>query len=178
MVYLIDTNKPYKNQVINVVSKEVIKYPYDYILVGSSNPEVCYDFIFPEKTTIFVHDKEADCISDEELENLKTHNVLYLDGEHNLQHLYHSASQRFRTLFPAEIMALTVNCLEKSIKKCLEIAVTAVDKKYLPAGSRVISISGESEHPDTAIVLEPSSSDRIIDTRIIKIICHPYHEEW
>ena len=178
MVYLINPKTPRLPQTVKAVEKELDKCKYEYLIVGALNPQVAQEFNFPGITTVFAHDAEGEKLTKEELESLKHLNIVYLDGQHNIQHMFHSASQRFKTLFPAEIMATTLCNVEKSVQKCIENAVTAVDKKIIPAGTRVISIAGETDVPDTAIVIDPSSSKRIIDTRIIKIICHLHHQEW
>lgn len=178
MVYLINPKAPTAIQVVNATRKELAAFDYKYIVIGGESPLLADSFLFPDIKTVFVHDADSESLSDQEIETLNNKGIEYIDGEHNLQNMYHSFSSHYRTIFPSEVMASTISFLEKSIQKCIEIAVTAVDRKIIPAGSRVISIAGENEEPDTAIVIEPSYNTRIIDSRIIKVVCHLFHKDW
>lgn len=178
MEYLVNPDKPKTEQVLKAIKSEVPDCNCEYIVVGAINHKIAEQFVSPGMKTVFVHDADSDRLSEDMIEELQRKNISYLDGEHNLRHLAHSLSSRYKTEFPSEVLASSVFKLEKSVQKCIEIAVTAVDKKGVPAGARLISVAGEGDEPDTAIVMEPSYSTRIIDTKIIKIICHLFHKDW
>ncbi len=178
MEYLVNPDKPKIEQVLKAIKKEQPNCKCKYLVVGAMDHKVAEQFVLPKMKTIFVHDADSVKVTDETIEELKKKNISYLDGEHNLGQLAHSLSGRYKTMFPSEILASSVYNLEKSVQKCIEIAVNAVDKKEVPAGTTIISVAGEGDEPDTAIVMEPSYSTRIIDTKIIKIICHLFHKDW
>ncbi len=182
MVCLINPAKPVIPQLLREVRKEVLMSQPGYIVIETDKPEIAEQFIFPGIETIVVLSPETQIISTDEpsqfKEKLEQKNIKVIKGKHLLQEAPHSSSQRYRTIFPVEIMAATLANLPESVKWSIENAVWAVDLKAIPPGSLVISIAGTDHIPDTAILLEPGISKNIIDTRIVKIICHPYRSEF
>ncbi|MBW6515945.1 MAG: hypothetical protein K0B81_04915 [Candidatus Cloacimonetes bacterium] len=182
MDYLLDPSQPILPQLLKEVEKEIgISHP-EYLIVASSKPELAESFLFPEITTLFVLSPEYQELSNDEFialqQDLENKNIKLLKGKHLINEAHHSSSQRYRTLFPMEVMAATLANLPESLKHCIENAVWAVDKKFIPTGSLVISIAGTNEIPDTAVLIEPKQSKNMIDSHILKIICHPYQEEF
>ncbi len=178
MVYILNPAKPLLPQVHTEISKELARVKPDCLVITSAKPDIAEEFLFPGLLTVLVLAPETGHITPEEFvklrEDLAKSGIRVIRGKHLLQEIYHSSSQRFRTLFPVEIMADTLKELPKGVKHCLESAVLAVDKQAVPAGSRVISIAGAGDIPDTAVLIEPKTSKNIIDSKILKIICHPY----
>lgn len=179
---MIDPAKPALPQVYKQVAREVDRSKPEYIVIATSEPEISEQFVFPDIQTIMVLSSDAEAINPaaykEMQQRLEERNIELLRGKHILKELYHSISQRYRTAFPVEVMAATIVGLPESLKHCLENAVLAVDHNKITPYSSVISIAGDNEIPDTAVLMEPSRSKNMIDSRIIKIICHPYRQEF
>ncbi len=174
MEYLVNTNNPIIPQVLKVLQRELEKESYQFLIVSATSPATATKFIFPGvKTIVFMENHEH-------LEKAESCNgqLIILPSKHPLKDIAHSSSHLFRSIFPSEIMALTLAGMEESIRKCVEIAVNAVDKNIISAGTRIIALAGMSTEPDTAIVIEPEETRKVIDTKILKILCRPYQQNF
>jgi hypothetical protein len=182
MVYLLDPVKPLLPQLQREVAKEVNQNRPEYIVITASEADIARQFSFPDLTTILVFfpDREEQKPVDFQRlkEDLERENIQAVRGQNIFNNLYHSRSGKFRTLFPAEIMAATTTGLPESVKHCIESAVLVVDLKLVPPRSRVLAIAGSDKVPDTALLVEPKESRNMLDTRIIKIICYPYQGDF
>lgn len=182
MVYLLDPAKPVIDQLLTEVTKVIEREKPQFIVLSSSEPGLAEKFLFSDVETLFVFtgestpDKQQECKAVRE--RLQAKGIKTIEGHPHLQEIYHSSSQRYRTTFPVEIMAATVQKLPLGIKTAVEIAVGAVDKGIIPIGSLVVSIAGEQAVPDTAILIQPKKSSNMIDSRILRIICRPYDREF
>jgi hypothetical protein len=61
----------------------------------------------------------------------------------------------------------------QGVKVCVEIAMMAADCGAVPLGKAVIAVAGSHAGADTAVVLTPSSSNRILDMKIHEILAKP-----
>lgn len=84
-----------------------------------------------------------------------------------------SLSTRLQGVYPLEIMAHTLRMFGQGTKVCVECATMAMDADELPFGSPVVALGGTSTGLDTAVVLTPSYSSSILDTKIHEILCKP-----
>lgn len=82
-------------------------------------------------------------------------------------------STKLHGVYPLEIMAYTLRMFGQGTKVCVECAVMAMDADELPFASPVVSLGGTGGGLDTAIVLTPSYSSSILDTKIHEILCKP-----
>ncbi len=182
MVYLLDPAKALLPQLQREVEKEVKQNRPEYIVVTTTQADIAHQFSFPDITTIVVFFPDGEEFDSEQYhkvkEKLESENIQTLIGEHIIDSLYHSRSGKFRTLFPAEIMAATTAGLSASIKRCIESAVLVVDRKLVPPRSRVLAVAGSNKLPDTALLIEPKESRNMLDSKILKIICHPYQGDF
>lgn len=182
MVYLLNPNKPVLPQLLQEVRRELSLSQPGFIILSTSQPDVVHDFIFPGIETILLYGEvvNTDLPADfaEVKKRMGEKNIKVIKGKHLMMEIFHSSSQKYRTIFPMEIMAATLTSLPESFKYCIENAVWAVDKHIIPSGSLTISIAGEKELPDTAVLIEPQVSRNIIDSKIVKLICHPYQEKF
>ena len=182
MVYLVNPSKPVIPQLLQEVRRELLLSQPGFIIISTSQPGIATDFVFPGIETILFYGEENSVEPPEDFENVKQsmleRNIRVIKAKHLMKELFHSSSKKYRTLFPLEIMAATLSDLPGGVKYCIENAVWAVDKQIIPSGSLTLSIAGEKDLPDTAILIEPKISRNIIDSRIVKIICHPYQEKF
>ncbi len=82
-------------------------------------------------------------------------------------------STRFQGVYPLEIMAHTLRMFGQGMKVCVECAVMALDADALPFQAPVVALGGTGSGLDTAVVLTPSYSSSILDTKIHEILCKP-----
>lgn len=84
-----------------------------------------------------------------------------------------SLSTRLQGVYPLEIMAHILRMFGQGTKVCVECATMALDADALPFNAPVVALGGTSTGLDTAIVLTPSYSSSLLDTRIHEILCKP-----
>jgi hypothetical protein len=178
MVYHIDSERPIRPQTVYAVERSLTRNRYDYLVVLSSNPLVAMDFLFPGLKTILVTESNLEEVSPAVLEALNAKGIIVIKSINVLRETLHPTSGKLRSMFRSEMMASTINSLEESIKKCLEAAVTVVDKGIIEPMTPVIAVAGHNSEPDTAIVVEPAISGNILDSRIVRLICHPCQDQF
>jgi len=71
------------------------------------------------------------------------------------------------------IVANVLRLFSQGVKVCVEIAMMAADCGAVPLGKAVIAVAGSHAGADTALVLTPSSSNRILDMKIHEILAKP-----
>lgn len=74
---------------------------------------------------------------------------------------------------PVEIMAHTLRMFGQGTKVCVEVAVMAADAGLIPSGTPIISVGGTGGGEDTAIVMRVATANKILDTKIDRILCKP-----
>lgn len=92
---------------------------------------------------------------------------------HVLSGAERSLSSTFGGVYPVEIIAYTLRMLGQGTKVCVEISSMAADAGYISTGEPVVAIGGSAKGADTALVLRPEVTSRIIKTKIDRIICKP-----
>lgn len=92
---------------------------------------------------------------------------------HALSGAERSLSTTFGGAYPVEIIAHTLRMLGQGMKVCVEICAMAADAGYIVGGEPVIAVGGTGRGVDTAVVLRPEVSSRILKTKIDRIICKP-----
>lgn len=84
-----------------------------------------------------------------------------------------SLSTKLQGVYPLEIMAHTLRMFGQGMKVCVECATMAMDADVLPFQAPVVALGGTGTGLDTAIVLTPSYSSSLLDTRIHEVLCKP-----
>ena len=112
-------------------------------------------------------------------EKLQREGVQFVTAAHALSAGERGISTRLKGAYPLEIMAHTLRTFGAGTKVCFECAVMAMDADLLPYGKPVVALGGTGQGVDTAMVITPSYSASILDTRIHEILCKPgfYKEE-
>jgi hypothetical protein len=72
------------------------------------------------------------------------------------------------------IVANTLRLFSQGVKVSVEIAMMAADAGLVPTGEPIISVAGSHTGSDTAMVLTPSTSNRIRDMKLHEILAKPY----
>jgi len=92
---------------------------------------------------------------------------------HALSGAERSLSGTFNGVYPVEIIANTLRMFGQGTKVCVEICAMAADAGYIPSGEPVVAVGGTGRGADTALVLRPDVTSRILKTKIDRIICKP-----
>lgn len=92
---------------------------------------------------------------------------------HILSGVERSMSTLFHGVYPAEIMAYTLRMFGQGVKVCVEIAAMAADAGYIMSCEPAVVIGGTAKGADTAVVMRPEVSSKILKTKIDRIICKP-----
>ncbi|MCC8027590.1 MAG: hypothetical protein LIP16_20080 [Clostridium sp.] len=105
--------------------------------------------------------------------DLERQGVVLVTAAHALSAGERGISARLGGYGPLELMAATLRTMGEGTKVCFECAVMALDAGALPYGMPVVAIGGTASGCDTAIVITPSYSASILNTRIHEFICKP-----
>lgn len=84
-----------------------------------------------------------------------------------------SLSTRLKGIYPLEIMAYTLRIFGQGVKVCVECATMALDADAVPSNTPVVALGGTGVGLDTAVVLTPSVSASLLDTKIHEVLCKP-----
>ena len=82
-------------------------------------------------------------------------------------------SKTFTGVYPVEIIAHTLRMFGQGTKVCVECAIMAMDADELVFAAPVVALGGTGGGLDTAMVITPSYSSSILDTKIHEILCKP-----
>jgi uncharacterized protein len=104
---------------------------------------------------------------------LESYGFVVYTSAHVLSGAERSLSNKFGGISPIEIMAYSLRMLGQGVKVGVEIATMALDGGMIPYNEDVISISGTGRGADCALILRPSHSANILETKIKEIICKP-----
>ena len=110
---------------------------------------------------------------DEDRAKLEKMGIRVFTCAHALSGAERAMSRKFQGVYPLEIIAHSLRMFGQGMKVCVEIAAMALDGGLLPFGAEIISIGGTVRGADTAIVLTPSYSSSIFETKIHEILCKP-----
>ena len=71
------------------------------------------------------------------------------------------------------VVAHTLRLFSQGVKVCVEIAMMAADSGLVAVDRPVVSVAGSHAGSDTAMVITPSTSNRIRELRIHEILAKP-----
>lgn len=92
---------------------------------------------------------------------------------HTLSGAERSFSNRYGGYGPVEIMADTLRMFGQGVKVCVEVSTMALDAGKIPYHEKVIAIAGNGQGANTVLLLTPSYTSSILDTKIHQILCKP-----
>jgi hypothetical protein len=72
------------------------------------------------------------------------------------------------------VVANTLRLFSTGVKVCPEIAMMVADAGLIPPDKKVVSVAGSHVGSDTAMVITPSTSNRIRDMKLHEILVKPY----
>ncbi len=107
-------------------------------------------------------------------ESLEADGAIFVTAAHALSAGERGISTRFHGAYPLEIMAHTLRTFGAGTKVCFECAVMALDADVIPYAKPVVAVAGTAGHgADTALVITPSYSATILDTKVNELLCKP-----
>ena len=92
---------------------------------------------------------------------------------HALSGVERCFSQTSGGISRTEVVASTLRLFGQGVKVALEISLMARDAGLIKAMTPVIAIGGTKRGADTAVILTPSTSAQLLQTKIHTIICKP-----
>lgn len=92
---------------------------------------------------------------------------------HALSGVERSLSTTFGGAYPAEIIAHSLRMIGRGTKVCVEISAMAADAGLVIGGEPVVAVAGSGGGADTAIVLRPEVSCKLLKTKVDRFICKP-----
>lgn len=107
-------------------------------------------------------------------QQLEAQGAIFVTAAHALSAGERGISGKFKGAYPLEIMAHTLRTFGAGTKVCFECAVMALDADAISYGKPVMAIAGTAGHgADTALIITPSYSATILDTKINELLCKP-----
>ena len=116
----------------------------------------------------------VNAMNEETVQYLKDHNVILITAAHALSAAERGMSSQFGGVYPIEIMAHTLRTFGQGTKVCFECSVMALDADVISYDKAVVAVGGTGHGVDTAMVITPSYSATILQTKIHEILCKPY----
>jgi hypothetical protein len=104
---------------------------------------------------------------------LETEGIVVFSGTHVLSGAEKGLSGVFKGVYPLQIIASALKFFGSGTKVAIEVATAALDAGLIPAGEPVIALGGTHGGADTVLVLIPSYSTTILETRVHRILAKP-----
>lgn len=146
---------------------------------GGDTAELLLPFANEFNITVVGHaygfrgDDEPNFITPEMRQKWQDAGMQVFFGTHALSGAERSLSSRFQGVYPAEIIAHTLRMFSQGVKVAVEIGAMALDAGLIPVKTPVITIAGSGRGADTACVIIPAHAQRILETKIVEVICKP-----
>jgi len=118
-------------------------------------------------------EKGKNGVSEEVRRELLDAGIPVHSATHALSGIERGLSSKAGGLFPAEIVAHTLRFFGSGTKVAVEVATSALDAGLIPVDVPVIAIGGTKSGADTALLIVPANSNRILETRIQEILAKP-----
>jgi len=118
-------------------------------------------------------EKGVSGVSDETRKQLAEAGIPVHSASHALSGAERGLSSKFGGVLPVEIIAHTLRFFGAGTKVAVEVATSALDAGLIPHDVPVIAIGGSKSGADTALVLIPANTGRILETRIQEILAKP-----
>ena len=71
------------------------------------------------------------------------------------------------------IVANTLRLFCQGVKVCVEIAMMAADAGIIPVDKSILCVAGSHAGADTAVLLIPSTSNRMLDLKVLEVVARP-----
>lgn len=105
-------------------------------------------------------------------ELLKRGHIVH-SATHALSGVERAFRREYHGIHTAEIVANTLRLFSQGVKVCVEITLMAADAGLVRSDEWIVVCGGSSKGLDTAMVIKPANSSRMLDLKIGKILCMP-----
>ena len=122
------------------------------------------------RTAFGTYKPGENAMRDDIVERIKHSDIDLVTGTHVLSGAERGLSKKFNGIYPVEIIANTLRMFGQGVKVCVEISSMALDAGAIPCGEPVITLAGTVRGLDTAILITPSYTANILETKIHHII--------
>lgn len=99
--------------------------------------------------------------------------VPVVTAAHALSGAERALSSAYGGVLPVEIVAHTLRMLGQGVKVAVEVAAMACDAGLAQPGRPLIALGGSGSGVDTAVILRPQPTHRLMDTRIDELLAKP-----
>ena len=110
-------------------------------------------------------------------EELEKKGVKIVMSSHALSGVSRSFRQKFGGLSVPEIIAESYRRISQGFKVAVEVAIMAADSGAIPTTEDVISMGGNTQGVDTAILLRAAHQNSFFDLKVKEILCLPREEK-
>ncbi len=104
---------------------------------------------------------------------LTSRGICVVTAAHALSGAERALSGAFGGVYPVEIIAHTLRMLGQGVKVAVEVAAMACDAGFVQPGRAIIALGGTGSGVDTAIILRPQPTHRLMETRIDELLAKP-----
>ena len=125
------------------------------------------------RTASNVARKGLNVMADEMKQSLVDRGCTVVTATHALSAGERGLSSKMQGVYPLEIMAHTLRMFGHGTKVCVECAIMALDAGEVEFTQPVVAVAGTSSGLDTAMVLTPSFSSSLLDTKVHELLCKP-----
>ena len=175
-----NTGKENTQAVVDIVIQTARERNLHQIVISSTAGNVALAFLPYAKEfnivcvghTYYYRPEVPNSMSDDIQKQLRDGGMVLYFGGHVLSGAERAFSTKFGGAYPAEIIAHTLRMFGAGMKVCVECAVEALDAGLITP-TPTICVGGTSRGADTASILTPAGSMRILDTKIHEILCKP-----
>jgi len=104
---------------------------------------------------------------------LEAGGIVVYSAAHALSGAERGLSNVFKGIYPVQVIASTLKFFGAGTKVAVEVSTAALDAGLIPYGKPIIALGGSRGGADTVLVLIPSYSASILETRIQRILAKP-----
>lgn len=112
-------------------------------------------------------------LSKEEIQKIKDKGFQIQIASHALSGVGRGVTSKLGGVTETEMIAHTLRFFGQGTKVCVEIAIMAADAGLIPTGEPILAIGGTGRGADTALILRAAHANRVLETKIDRIVCKP-----
>lgn len=120
-----------------------------------------------------VYDHGTNAFNEQKRKEFKDLGIDIVTAGHALSGAERCFSRRYGGYGPIEIVADTLRMFGQGTKVCVEVSTMALDAGKIPYNEPVIAVAGNGSGANTALILTPSYTNAILNTKIHQFICKP-----
>jgi uncharacterized protein len=182
MIVFEKPGKENTEKVVNIALTEAKKRGIKYIVAASTTGGTAEHFKGQKDVKIIIvrssfglngQTPQINRMSQEKYNELTAAGLQIVTAAHALSGAERSLSTTFKGIYPLEIIAAALRMLGQGTKVCVEISAMACDNGAVPPSELIIAVAGTSIGADTAVVLQTTNSNRIMETKVSEILCKP-----